>query len=200
MKKLIFSGIAVFALLVFGVSFLTADNTSISDYKVGDKVEDFTITNYDGNSYTLSTSGGKATVVMFWSTECPFVQPYTERINSLASTYGPQGIVFWGMNSNQTEDAGTVASHWKEKAYGFTMLKDEKSSVANSFGAQRTPEVFVIDNATMTVVYHGSIDDNKDASAVTAQYLKNALDEYLAGKSITNKETKSFGCGIKRGS
>jgi peroxiredoxin len=200
MKKLIFSGIALFAMLVFSVNFLTADNTSRGDYKVGDRVEDFTITNYDGNSYTLSTSGGKATVVMFWSTECPFVQPYTERINALASTYAPQGIVFWGMNSNQTEDAGTVASHFKEKAYTFTMLKDEKSSVANTFGAQRTPEVFVIDNATMTIVYHGSIDDNKDASAVTAQYLKNALDEYLAGKDISKKETKSFGCGIKRGS
>lgn len=200
MKKLIFSGIALFAMVVFAINFTTADNNSTSGYKVGDKVEDFTITNYDGSTYSLSKSEGKATVVMFWSTECPFVQPYTERINNLASTYGPQGITFWGVNSNQTEDAGTVASHFKEKGYGFTMIKDEKSAVADQFGAQRTPEVFVIDNATMTVVYHGSIDDNKDASAVTSEYLKAALDEYLAGKSITNKETKSFGCGIKRGS
>ncbi len=29
-----------------------------SGYKVGDKVSDFTITNYDGSTYTLSNNGG----------------------------------------------------------------------------------------------------------------------------------------------
>ena len=48
---------------------------SSSGYKVGDKVSDFSITNFDGNTYTLSGNGAKATVVVFVSAECPFVQP-----------------------------------------------------------------------------------------------------------------------------
>jgi peroxiredoxin len=197
MKKFIIFKVLLSSLLVltlFSLNSFAGDRTSL---KAGDKASDFTINNFDGKTYTLSTSGGKATVVMFWSTECPFVQPYTERINALANEYTGKGIVFWGMNANNTEDAATVESHAKEKAYTFPMLKDEKSTVATTYGAQRTPEVYLIDNSTMEVLYHGRIDDNKDASAVTSQDLKNALDEFLAGKPISVKETKSFGCTIK---
>ncbi|MBE2255600.1 MAG: thioredoxin family protein [Ignavibacteria bacterium] len=199
MKKIILSVVCLLVVGALTFNYVTADEkTGLSGYKVGDAVTDFTINNTDGVTYELSKNGGKATVIMFWSTQCPFVQPYTERINDLAKTYSEQGIVFWGINSNKTEDAGSVASHKEEKGYPFAMLKDMNNVVADQFGAERTPEVFVIDNASMKIVYHGSIDDNKDASAVTATYLKNALDEFLAGKTITKSETKSFGCTIKR--
>ncbi|HRE41737.1 MAG TPA: thioredoxin family protein [Ignavibacteria bacterium] len=199
MKKIILSVVCLLVVGALTFNFVTADEkTSVGGYKVGDAVKDFTIVNTDGVTYDLSKNGGKATVVMFWSTQCPFVQPYTERINELAKNYTDQGIVFWGINSNKTEDAGSVASHKEEKGYPFPMLKDLNNVVADQFGAERTPEVYVIDNASMQVIYHGSIDDNKDASSVTATYLKNALDQFLAGNAITTAETKSFGCTIKR--
>ena len=56
----------------------------------------------------------------------------------------------------------------------------------------------MIDNNTMTVVYHGRIDDNKEADKVTSNDLQIALNEFLAGKSITTAETKAFGCSVKR--
>lgn len=198
MKKLVSLKVLLSSLLLlslFSLNSFAGDRTSL---KAGDKASDFTISNFDGKTYTLSTSGGKATVIMFWSTECPFVQPYTERINALANAYTDKGIVFWGMNANNTEDASVVESHAKEKAYTFPMLKDEKGSVAGNYGAQRTPEVYLIDNSTMEILYHGRIDDNKDAASVTSQDLKNAIDEFLAGKPISVKETKSFGCTIKK--
>ena len=50
----------------------------------------------------------------------------------------------------------------------------------------------------MTLVYHGRIDNDKDESKVTSSDLKNALEELLAGKIVSNASTVSFGCGIKR--
>ena len=48
------------------------------------------------------------------------------------------------------------------------------------------------------LVYHGAIDDNsRDASAVKATYLKDALTAVSAGKKIKTAETKSIGCSIK---
>jgi peroxiredoxin len=134
---------------------------------------------------------------MFWSTQCPYVQPYTERINSIVSNYSARGIAFWGINSNSTESIEEVKTHAGEKGYFFPMLKDENNVVADMFGATRTPEVYVI-NKDKTILYHGSIDDNRDASKVTANYLRNALDELLDGKDVSVNNTKFFGCTIKR--
>lgn len=186
-------------LLAFFVVFTFAGSAVSSDgVGAGDQVADFSITNYDGNTYTLSTSGGSATVVMFWSTECPFVQPYTDRINALAKEFGSKGIVFWGVNANNTESVEDVKNHAEEKGYIFPMLRDVNNVVADQFGAQRTPEVYVIDNNTMTVVYHGRIDDDKEASKVTSEDLKNALNQFLNGDAVAVSETKAFGCTIKR--
>ena len=193
MKKINSLVLSLALVLILVVSSFASDG-----YGVGDKVNDFTISNYDNNSYTLSQSGGDATVIVFLSTECPYVQPYTERLNSLAKEYNSKGIVFWGVNSNSTESTEEVEKHAAGKAYPFPVLKDMNNVVADQFGAERTPEVFVINNSTMEVIYHGRIDDDRDESKVTTQDLKNALNQFLNGESITVAETKAFGCSIKR--
>lgn len=197
MRNLIFAKVfSVIFLITF--SFTTSIASDFTGYKVGDVVENFSISNWDGNTYSLSGADSKATVVMFWSTTCPFVQPYTERINTLAEEFSAQEVTFWGINSNKTEPVDEVISHSQEHAYTFAMLKDEGNVVADQFGAERTPEVYLIDNETMTVVYHGTIDNDKEASKVTSNNLRNALEQMLAGKDIEVKETKAFGCTIKR--
>lgn len=193
------STVRLFTLLFF---ILVSANLYASDrsdgYKVGDRVADFSMNNFDGNTYSLSSNGAKATVIMFWSTECPFVQPYTDRIKSLANEFSDKGVTFWGVNSNKTESVDDVSSHMKSKEYNFPMLKDDGNVIADQFGAERTPEVFVVDNSTMTVVYHGRIDDNKEADKVTSNDLQNALNQFLSGSEIAVKETKAFGCSVKR--
>lgn len=193
LNKIIFS-----ALLVLALSVSAYSNDGSEGYKIGDKVSDFTINNYDGATYTLSNSGAKSTVIIFMSTQCPFVQPYTDRLNSLVNEFGSKGVAFWGINSNKTEPTEDVMNHATEKKYAFPVLKDIDNIVADQFAAERTPEVFVIDNSTMTLIYHGRIDDNKEADKVTSNDLQTALNEVLSGQNITNAETKAFGCTIKR--
>ncbi|MBI5403657.1 MAG: thioredoxin family protein [Ignavibacteriae bacterium] len=188
--KIIFNIIIIFSFL-----FITNLAQAIEP---GDKSGDFKIENFDGKTYRLSdNTNASAIVIMFWSTECPFVQPYTDRINALTTEYTKKNIVFWGINSNKTESADRVKEHLNERGYPFPMLKDEGNTVADLFGATRTPEIFVLDK-NLTVLYHGRIDDNKNESEVTTSDLKNALDEILAGKEVANKSTKQFGCTIKR--
>jgi len=164
----------------------------------GDVVDDFTITNYDGNVYTLSNvKDAKAIIIMFWSTQCPNVQAYNDRINDLVSTYQQKGFVFWAINSNKTESSAEVAAHSSQNSYVFPVLKDNNSTVADIFGASRTPEVYVL-NANREILYHGRIDDNRDAKLVTTHDLQNALDDIYNGKEVAVKSTKQFGCTIKR--
>lgn len=165
----------------------------------GDKSDDFTLKGVDGKEYNLSTAlnSSNYVLVVFLSTECPFVQPYTDRLTSISNEYGSKGIALWGINANNTESIETVKSHAEQKGYPFPVLKDVKNVVADMLGATRTPEVFLIDK-NKTILYHGRIDDNRDAGKVTTNDLRNALDEAIAGKDISVNNTKSFGCSIKR--
>jgi peroxiredoxin len=184
------------AVLIFSTAIFSADNPSPK--KPGEQVDDFTLKNYDGTPYTLSDlKNSRAVVVVFISTRCPFVQPYTDRLNDLSQEFSKQGITFLAINSNSTEDLQEVQSHALKNGYPFPVLKDENNIVADLFGATRTPEVFVLD-PNRIILYHGRIDDNKDADQVTSSDLKNALDEITSGKEVAVKSTKQFGCGIKR--
>jgi peroxiredoxin len=164
----------------------------------GDKVPDFTIKNYDGNTYSLSNvKDAKGVIIVFWSAECPFVQAYNDRINDYVSEFQKKGFVFWAINSNTTESVSDVEAHAKSHNYVFPVLKDENSVVADLFEATRTPEVFVL-NSDNVIVYHGRIDDNKNKSEVTTYDLQNAVNDISGGKEVAVKATKQFGCTIKR--
>jgi peroxiredoxin len=134
---------------------------------------------------------------MFWSCVCPNVQPYNDRIGEFIKEYQSKGITFFAINANSTETVAEVKAHAEKNAYPFPVLKDADNVVADKLGATRTPEVFVI-SPDRTILYHGRISDNKVKEQETSLDLKNALDEILAGKEVTVKTTKSFGCNIKR--
>lgn len=195
MKKLNFILTLVIA-LIFTVNGFS--KTASDGFSIGQPVSDFTITNYDGADYTLSNSGANFTVIIFMSTQCPFVQPYTDRINNLVSEFGSNGVAIWGINSNKTESTEDVIAHAKDKGYNFPILKDNNNVVADLFAAEKTPEVFVIRNSDMTLVYHGRIDDDKEADKVTVSDLQITLASLNSDQEVPVTETKAFGCSIKR--
>jgi len=63
--------------------------------------------------------------------------------------------------------------------------------------AVRIPHVFLLDT-DRKVVHHGRIDDNvNDPSAVTKQDHRQAIDEVLAGKPVSEPVTTPVGCTVK---
>ena len=76
-------------------------------------------------------------------------------------------------------------------------MRDESQEVAKAYGAQRTPEIFLFDK-DRKLSYHGAIDDNyEDPSAVSANYLRDALDSVLSGQTPATPKTDAVGCTIK---
>lgn len=173
---------------------------SISAKGPGDKAEDFSLSGTDGSKYNLTeglNNSKSGVVVIFWSSECPWVQPYNDRINDYVKELNDNGFTVWAVNANNTESIEAVKSHAAKNGYAFPMLKDVNNTVADMLGATRTPEVFMI-GKDMTILYHGRISDNRNKSDQTVYDLGNAASEVSLGKEVSVKETKSFGCGIKR--
>jgi peroxiredoxin len=183
---------------IFSVLLILLGAISLFAKDPGDTIDDFTIKNYDGKEYNLGSALNNGyVVVIFWSSECPYVQPFNDRINDYVKPYQEKGVTFWAVNSNSTESTDAVKSHAEKNGYIFPMLKDENNVVADLFEATRTPEVFII-GKDRKILYHGRIDDNSYADKATIYDMKNALNELSAGKEISVKSTKSFGCTIKR--
>jgi peroxiredoxin len=170
------------------------------DLKIGAPAPDFTLPSArDGAALALKElSNGKAVVVMFIATKCPVSNAYNDRMGAIAREYSSKGIQFIGINSNKAEPAEEVAAHAREHHLNFPIVKDPGNKVADAYGAQKTPEVFVI-SPKGDLLYHGRIDESQDdPKGVKSPDLRNALEAILAGKPVPAAETKAFGCTIKR--
>ena len=169
--------------------------------RVGTQIETFTLGDYRGKDWSLEDfKDSKLVVVAFVGTECPLVGQYATRLQELASKYG-SNVAFLAIDANQQDSLAEIAHFARTKKIDFPILKDAGNKVADAFAAQRTPEVFVLDDQRK-VAYHGRIDDQftygRQKPKVSQQYLVAAIDELLAGKRVTIAETEAVGCLIGR--
>jgi peroxiredoxin len=174
--------------------------SSLFALDAGDKAADFALKNGGGQEVKLADFSGKNVVVIFVSTKCPYSNAFNKVMANLSNDYSSKGITVIGINSNKAETAADVAAHAKEH-FPFQVLKDDDNKVADLYGAQVTPEAFVIDGKGM-IRYHGALGNSKnpttDASRANSDDIRGALDELIAGKEIARNKTKAFGCSIKR--
>jgi peroxiredoxin len=165
---------------------------------IGATIEDFTLPDVDNKDHSLKSLAGKnGTVLIFISVQCPVSNAYNERMEKLAQDYKTRGVNVIGINSNVTEDAAAVKAHAAEHNLTFTILKDPGNKIADKLGASVTPEAYFLD-PNNKLLYHGRIDNARNAAQIETNDLRNALDSALAAKAIEKTEAKAFGCTIKR--
>lgn len=173
---------------------------------IGDRapLSDKALMTTDGSTVSLeSVKGVKGVLVVFSCNTCPWVEKWEDRYHTVAKAAKDIGVEMILVNSNEAlRDGDESVAAMKERAermkYSFPYAVDESAALADAFGANRTPEVFLFD-ADLKLIYHGAIDDNaRDASAVESPFLLNAIAAYAAGSVITPNDTKSIGCTIKR--
>ena len=154
---------------------------------------------------TLDLKGAKDAkgfVVVFLGTQGPINNEYIPELNRIDKEYAPRGIRVVGVNANKQDAPAAVAEHAKKFAARFPIVKDPRNEVADTFGARRTPEAFLL-SPTGKILYRGRIDDqfgteHRRPGKPTRRDLVAALDELLAGKPISTPRTEAAGCVIGR--
>ena len=163
---------------------------------------EFTLPGVDGSDHSLGDYGDAAALVVVQTcNHCPWAQAWEGRLIEIARDYADRGVSVVAISSNDAtnhpEDSfDEMAKRAQAKGYTFDYLYDESQEVARTLGSQRTPEVFLYDG-DRKLVYHGAIDDNRDEHAVTAHYLRDALDAVLAGDDPAVAATEPIGCTVK---
>src|SRR5918995_4195838 len=159
---------------------------------IGATIEDFTLPDYDNKERSLKSLAGKnGTVLLFIAVQCPVSNAYNERMEKLAQDYKAKGIAVIGINSNVAEDAAAVKAHAAENKLSFPILKDPGNKIADKLGASVTPEAYFLD-VKNKLLYHGRIDNSRNAAEVQTSDLRNALDATLADKPVEKTEAKAF--------
>ena len=165
---------------------------------IGATIEDFTLPDVDNKERSLkSLAGNNGTVLLFIAVQCPVSNAYNERMEKLAQEYKAKGIAVVGINSNVAEDATAVKGPPAENKLSLPILKYPGNKIADKHGASVTPEAYFLDGNNK-LLYHGRIDNSRNAAQVETPDLRNALDAVVSGKPVEKTEAKAFGCSIKR--
>jgi peroxiredoxin len=162
----------------------------------------FELPGVDGSNHSLDDYADAPVLAVVWScNHCPYVLAWEDRMSAIQRDYADRGVRLVAINSNDAESYpadsfGAMKAHAAEKAFPFDYLHDEDQSVAQVYGPERTPEVFLFD-ADRRLVYHGAIDDSRDEDAVSESYLRDAIDAVLEGRDPERSDTPPVGCSIK---
>lgn len=164
---------------------------------------DYKMKDVSGKSLSLNeVKTSKGLLVIFSCNTCPYVKLSESRIKEYSDYCLANGIGCALINSNEAQRNEDDSFDEMSKYYSAQKLKciyavDEKSQLANAFGASRTPQCFLFSGKGL--IYKGAIDDNvKDPAGVKAPYLKDALAALVKNETPKTQETKSIGCTIKR--
>lgn len=152
----------------------------------------------DGNEHSFADFQGKPyVVVVFTCNSCPCAVDYEDRIIDFAKTHAEKAaVVAINVNAVPADSLEKMKQRQAEKKFPYPYIHDASQKIAKDYGAEGTPEVFLL-SPERKIIYMGAIDDADDPAQVKHKYLEDALTAALAGKEPEVKETFANGCRIR---
>ena len=174
---------------------------------IGDRAPAFELPDTEGRIWSLAGQpGAEATsvsvsVIVFTCNHCPYALAWHDRIADVARDYEARGVRFLAVNSNDAEryphDSYEMMRRRVEaEDWPMPYLHDATQEVARAYGAQTTPDLFVLDGSGV-LRYRGAADADCEDPSLRAQWLRDALDAVLAGEPPQRAQTAPVGCSIK---
>jgi peroxiredoxin len=165
---------------------------------VGTEAPTFSLPDTDGVEH--SPGDAPATLVVFTCNHCPYALAWHDRILAVARDYPDVNVLAVSSNDavRYPSDSYDAMRERVQADGGWPMpyLYDESQDVARAYGAQTTPDCFLIDGEGR-VVYRGAPDADYEDPSQNAAWLRDAIDATLAGSAPANAETTPVGCSIK---
>ena len=140
--------------------------------------------------------------VIFMCNHCPYVHLYLNRLKQIQADFQDRAVTLIGINANDAiqypdDSFENMKIFATTNELNFPYIRDVTQDVGQSFGAQTTPQVFLLDKDGK-LRYKGLIDDNaNDPAGVQVQYLRNAIAQLLNGEPVTPTSTEAIGCSVK---
>lgn len=151
--------------------------------------------------FTLAAQSTDYRVIIFLSPTCTMCQGYAHPLNALYEEYRNQGVDFLGIFPNYYVTDSSIAEYKEKYNIVFPLEADSAFYYTDKLGASMTPEVFLVEKATDSILYAGQINNlyirpGRKRGNISEHYLKDALNSLLAGNPIEVKRKEPVGCYI----
>jgi peroxiredoxin len=191
----------------FAILTALAIGTAAFAVETGKPAPDFTGTDINGKTVKLSDYAGKIVVIESYNSDCPFCnnQYKTGAMQQLQKDLTAKGVVWLLVNSVNPKNFShrtpeqARAEMAAKKITATAWIDDSSGAIGHLYGMLTTPHMFVIAKDG-TLVYDGAIDDQPDPfhdPTKARNYVREAVDDLLAGKPVAISQTKPYGCGVK---
>lgn len=175
--------------------------------ETGSAAPDFTLSDLNEKSVSLSDFKGKFVVLEWFNPGCPFVQKFYKPGKMQEWQQGMGDDVVW-LTINSTNPANSdfrdhtktqeLVKEWNLKSHA--MLIDRTGEVGKLYNAKTTPHMYVI-NPEGILIYQGAIDDTRstdsDDIATAKNYVEAALEAGRNGEEVDPGSTRPYGCNVK---
>lgn len=187
---------------------LVTTGTAHAAAAVGQPAPNFTLRDATGKAVKLSDFKGKHVVLEWTNPGCPFVQKHYNSGNMPATQKDAmgKGVVWLAINSTDKghpdylEPAKLVAWKQGQKSTPSAVLMDEEGTVGRIYGARTTPHMYIV-NPQGNLIYAGGIDSIPSARVddikTATNYVRQGVNEALAGKPLSAAVTQPYGCSVK---
>jgi len=199
-------GPRLLSIVVLAIASLAA--TAAYAVRVGDPAPDFTGTDSNGKTQTLSAYKGKFVVLEWSNRDCPYTRKHYDSGNmqSLQREWRAKGVIWLTIISSAPEEQGYVtaaeenAQLAKAHAVPSAAILDPKGTIGREYAAKTTPHMFVIDPSGK-LIYDGAIDDHPTTDVtdikISKNYVSEALTQAMAGSGVAPSSTRPYGCSVK---
>lgn len=169
---------------------------------------DFSFTDSNGVSKSLSDFKGQHVVLEWFNPDCPFVRKHYDSGNmqGLQKEFTGKGVAWISIDSSAPGKQG----HYSDSEHNSMMsakggspthiVADPAGKIGRLYDAKTTPHMFVV-NPDGDLVYQGAIDSNPSANpgdiAGAENYVADALNASMSGQDVPVGKTRSYGCSVK---
>lgn len=151
---------------------------------------------FTSEKVTLQTEDKKGLVVVFASARCPCSNSHVQELNQLAKDF--PDFKFLAIHSNMDEPTAEAKTYFKKVNFTFPVIEDQKAQLADQFQAFKTPHSFIL-LPDGSFAYQGGVSNSHDFEKAKRKYLREALADLQAGRSVQTAEGRTLGCVISRG-
>ena len=144
----------------------------------------------------IESKNKKGLVVIFLSARCPCSHSHISEIKKLFTDY--PDFSFVAIHSNADENKEEAKPYFEKMNLPFSVIQDEKTHWADTLKAYKTPHAFIF-KADGSIAYQGGVSSSRNCEKADRLYLREALEDLQAHKTVRTPEGRTLGCSIARG-